>query len=124
MGLTNVSSFASGGAAGGGPISMTQVWIGAQSTAAIVYTVPAGKYFKGYIGHNSTVYVKVNGQQIHNYWNNAYVGSSSEANAANGEVILVAGSTVAAGYSNGNWLMVLGVEYDIPVSGTSSGVNL
>ena len=85
---------------------MNQIWIGSQSTSAIVYTVPSGKYFKGYIGHNSSPYVKVNGVQIHNYWNNAFL-SSNEANAGTEEVVLVAGSPVAAGYSNGNWLMVL-----------------
>lgn len=123
MGLNNVTSFAIGGAAAAGPLTMNQVWLSSQNTTAILYTVPSGKYFKGYIGHNGQYYPKVNGIVIHSYWNNAITETNANAGTAT-DIILCAGTTVQASSNNGNYLMILGVEYDIPTSGISSGVNL
>lgn len=121
MGLNTSTSFASGGAATAGPVSMTQIWLSSQNTTAILYTVPSGKYFKGYIGHNSSYYPKVNGIVIHSYWNTAVTDTQANAGSAT-DIILCAGSTVQASSANGNYLMVLGVEYDIPTSGITSGI--
>jgi len=120
MGLNTSTSFATGGAASAGPVAMTQIWLSSQNTTAILYTVPSGKYFKGYVGHSYNSYPKVNGVAIHSYWNNAF--TDNYASAASNEIILCAGSTVQASNNNGNWLLVLGVEYDIPTSGTTSGI--
>jgi hypothetical protein len=118
MGLNTSTSFATGGAAAATPISFTQVWINLNNSTAIAYTVPAGKYFKGYIGHNSSQNFAVNGVSVHSYFNNAAFATNSYS--AWFDIILAPGSTVNATTSS-NQLFIHGCEYDLEASpGTTS----
>ena len=119
MGLNTSTSFATGGASGASPIEITQVWINLSNSTAIAYTVPAGKYFKGYIGHNSSQTFAINGVAVHAYFNNAAFSNQSYGNAAWYSIILAPGSTVAATTSS-NQLYIHGCEFDIPDSGLTS----
>lgn len=100
-------------------VGMTQVWISLNNSTAIAYTVPAGKYFKGYIGHNSSQTFAINGVAVHAYFNNAAFSNQSYGNAAWYSIILAPGSTVAATTSS-NQLYIHGCEFDIPDSGLTS----
>lgn len=118
MGLNTSTSFATGGASGASPIEITQVWINLSNSTAIAYTVPAGKYFKGYIGHNSSQRFQVNGVMVHGYFNNAAFSTNSYS--AWFEIVLAPGSTVNA-QSSSNELFIHGCEYALPISpGTTS----
>jgi len=118
MGLNASTSFATGGAAAAAPVTMTQIWINASNTTAIQYTVPAGKYFKGFVGHNSSQSFQINGISTHGYFNNAMFANTASG-AGTYDIVLAPGTTVNAAASS-NALYIHGCEYDIPTSGLSS----
>ena len=113
------TSSGSTGAATAAKVGMTQIWKSVANTTAVQYTVPEGKYFKGYVGHNSSQTFAINGVAVHAYWNNATFGNNSYPNAAWHSIILAPGSTVAATTSS-NHLYIHGCEFDIPDSGLNS----
>ena len=115
----NTSSGSSTGAATAAKVGMTQIWKSVANTTAVQYTVPDGKYFKGYVGHNSSQYFRINGVDVHAYFNNAAFSNNSYGNAAWFSIILAPGTTVAAA-SNSNHLYIHGCEFDIPDSGLNS----
>ena len=118
MGLTTQSFAAAGAAAGAAPVGITQIWINASNTTAIQYTVPAGKYFKGFVGHNGSQSFQINGVSTHGYFNNAMFANTASG-AGTYDIVLAPGTTVNAAASS-NALYIHGCEYDLPSSGLSS----
>tara|TARA_R100001463_G_scaffold94700_2_gene149323 strand:+ start:1218 stop:1520 length:303 start_codon:yes stop_codon:yes gene_type:complete len=77
------------------------------STNKVFYTVPDGKFFKGYVGHSSTSnQIKINGKDFFTYTN-----ASNSNNTGMAEVILYAGDTLSS-QSGGNFY-VHGCLYDL-----------
>lgn len=113
------TSSGGGGATTAAKVGMTQIWKSVANTTAVQYTVPDGKYFKGYIAHNSSQTFAINGVAVHAYFNNAGFSNNSYGNAAWFSIILAPGTTVAATTSS-NHLYIHGCEFDIPDSGLTS----
>lgn len=113
------TSSGSTGTTAAAKVGMTQIWKSVANTTAVQYTVPDGKYFKGYVGHNSSQTFRINGVDVHAYFNNAAFSNNSYGNAAWYSIILAPGTTVAATTSS-NHLYIHGCEFDIPDSGLTS----
>ena len=96
-------------------ITATTIWKTVPNSTAIQYTVPDGRYFKGFVGHSSTQRFKINGQYTRTYYNDARAGSSGRDS---GDHILGPGTTVQAETSS-NTLMIYGIELPLPTSANS-----
>ena len=121
MGLTNVSSFAPC-SSGGSVVALAEkptgtVMVVSSSNNQVIYTVPAGKYFKGYIIHYYYDYPpKLNDVYLTHYINldrtEAYYSSGTMMH-----FILYAGDSVKAGSYNQNntqyGLKVIGSEFNL-----------
>lgn len=96
-------------------ITATTIWKTVPNSTAIQYTVPEGKYFKGFVGHESSQRFKINGQITKTYYNDARHGTSSRHSA---DHILGPGTTVQADTSS-NELLIYGIELPLPTSANS-----
>ena len=96
-------------------IAAVTIWKSVPNSTAIQYTVPAGKYFKGYVGHSASQRFKINGQYTRTYYNLGRQGNESRHSA---DHILGPGTTVQAETSS-NMLMIYGIELPLPTSANS-----
>ena len=104
-----------GGGSAASSITATTIWKTVPNSTAIQYTVPEGKYFKGFVGHESSQRFKINGQITKTYYNDARHGTSSRHSA---DHILGPGTTVQAETSS-NELLIYGIELPLPSSANS-----
>ena len=96
-------------------ITATTIWKTVPNVTSIQYTVPEGKYFKGYVGHSSSQRFKINGQYTRTYYNLGRQGNESRHSA---DHILGPGTTVQA-ETGSNMLMIYGIELPLPTSANS-----
>jgi len=102
MGLTSTATATASSKPTGGVAKRAQ-----GSTSTAFYTVPAGKYFVGFVGSaRDNAGITINGAKM--FYND---DSSNEGNNSHGPVTFYAGTTFAPGNSN-YYSWVAGAEYD------------
>ncbi len=78
------------------------------STSTVFYTVPAGKYFVGFVGGSrDQAGISINGAKM--FYND---DSSDEGNNSHGPITFYAGTEFSPGNSN-YYSWIAGVEYDL-----------
>ena len=116
MALTQISSAAP---SSGGTTSEKQICASSQTSGAIIYTVPVGKKFVGYAGHERAnqgagyyaEIVSANGGIARHYGGFSAFGASQRAIAPSPVLTLLAGTTVK-NQGGSNYCSVMGVESD------------
>ncbi len=117
MALTQIST--SSASTGSGGTSQKQICAQSQTSGAVIYTVPDGKKFVGYAGHEragqSQGYyaeiVSADGGTARHYGGFSAYGASQRAIAPSPVLTLLAGTSVK-NQGGSNWCSVMGVESD------------
>tara|TARA_B100001248_G_scaffold232624_1_gene193644 strand:- start:737 stop:1093 length:357 start_codon:yes stop_codon:yes gene_type:complete len=117
MALTQISSSSS--ATGGGDTNQKQICASSQTSGAVIYTVPAGKIFVGYAGHERAgqgqgyyaEIISADGGIARHYGGFSAFGASQRAIAPSPVLTLLAGTSVK-NQGGSNYCSVMGVESD------------
>ena len=101
------------------PASAKQICAEAQTSGAVVYTVPAGKQFRGFVSHergnqSSGYYAEIinaDGGSTRHTGGFAHIGGSNYPMGASPELHLLAGTSVK-NQGGSNFTCVMGIEED------------